>query len=219
MTRFAAHDQHDDVDRGDGDRHRNADEPVQVGPLESVDDAAKRGEGEPERELEPDHQDDEPSGVPLTGGQMEQIPDVPGHDGDDRERHQADDGEDEEERARDLVDRVCVTLRPVVRDEPVEGRRITKVENREVRDDRRRQHPETVVGRAQMPRVERQHQKTEYQLDDDRHPARADVEGDGPRLVAFGPHDGSHLDPFAKSTTRTVSIRIEMSNAMDMCFT
>jgi hypothetical protein len=114
--------------------------------------------------------------------------------------------------------------RAIVRDEALERAAVAEIDDGEIRDDRGRQHPQAVVGRAEVTRVERQHEQAEEELERQRHIAGADVDRQRAYLIALVPGDRSmresaHRAPFAKITTLTVSNKIVRSKGRDRCFT
>ena len=67
-------------------------------------------------------------------------------------------GEHEEQRAEDFVERPDVAPGPVLRHELHKGPRIAHVEHREVGGHRCREHPEPVGRRSQVGDIEREDQ-------------------------------------------------------------
>ena len=96
---------------------------------------------------------------------------------DQRIRHRADRGVDDRERAQNFVERPRIAPRPVLRDETHQRAAIAEVEHREIRGERRRQHPQPVRRHAEVREVERQHDEAEDGVDEVREVARRDVVG------------------------------------------
>jgi hypothetical protein len=190
--------------------------------LEPDDHAAVHAEREVERYVDGDDEQDPLAGFSLRRGDLEEMIEVErdarrGRVGDEPHAR-----EHEEERARDLVQRLDVPVGAVLRHELDERPGIPEIEHGEVHGDRSEQHPEPVLRGAEVRQVEREHDQADDRLHEDRHVPGRDVprDGDDLPLAAGGPGAlavSAHAAPFRKSTTLTVSKTMVRSKNTERC--
>ncbi len=167
--------QHRDVDERDDHAADDGREAVRVVPLESADDATVDAEREIQRHVHADDHEDPLARLRLIRREMEERAEVKGDAEGDQIRDTAGRGEDEEQRARDLVQRSDIPVRAILRDELDQRPAVAEIEDREVHRDRGREHPQAVGRGSEMRDVERQHHQSRHDLDEEREITRRDV--------------------------------------------
>ena len=212
-----------DVHERDECAAADADDVVQVVPLKAVDDAAEDADRKSERDIHADDQEQRPRRR-LLGRILHEVGDVEGeqqeYDVGDAPR----DAEDAEQGARDFVQYTRVAPGAVVSHEPDNRPAEAEIEDREVRGQRRRQHPEPVRRRPQFPDIEGQEQEADDRIGRDREVPGRDVPchrheravlGVAPQILRSGSR--SHLAPFPNRITLTVSSTIVRSKKIERC--
>ena len=180
--------------------------------------------GQPERDVDADDQQQRAPGGELIRRQAEGVLDVEGQEHEDAVGDHADHAEDDEQRAGDVVEAAGVALGAILRDELDDRAAEPEVEDREIRRHRRGQHPQAVGRRAEVGHVERQQHQADQRVEDDRHVARRHVARHRRELaIVVAPHrvrrvrSARHLAPFPKRITLTVSSTMVRSKTIDRC--
>ncbi len=209
--------------RRDDHAAADADDVVQVVALEAVDDAAEDAERKAQRHVDADDQHQRAAGRHLVRCQREEAADVERDEHEHRVRDQAEDAEDDEQRAGNLVQAAGIALGAVMGDEPDDRAAESQVEDREVGGHRRRQHPEAVGRRSEVVDVEGEQHQADEGIGRDGEIAGRDVARHGDELAIVAPdrvvlvHRPRHLAPFPNRITLTVSSTIVRSKTIDRC--